>query len=157
MKNCTPLIVVALLASLFAGCSKKAAIPTTPVWSDSSTVTVNPIITIGSLRSGMSIQEVIAELGQPTRTNAAGLEFSGVGLFITPANGETTLFPPFTGHTKEGIGMGSSRADVVGAYGEPPVVTTPKPGFEMLRYEARGIRFQLHDGRVDWIDLISRP
>ena len=157
MKEFTPLIVAALLASLFAGCSKKPAVPTMPVWSSSSTIVINPSVPIGSLRSGMTIQEVIAELGQPTRTNAAGLEFLGFGLFITPAKGEMTLFPPFAGHTKEGIGMGSSRADVVGAYGEPPVVTTPKPGFEMLRYNARGIWFQLHDGRVDWIDVISRP
>ena len=157
MKNWTSLIVAALLASLFAGCSKKPALPTMPVWSANSTIAINPIITIGSLHSGMTIQEVIAELGQPTRTNAAGLEFSGFGLFVTPANGEMTLFPPFAGRTKEGIGMGASRADVVRAYGEPPISKITKPGFELLRYDSLGIKFQIHDGRVDWIDIISKP
>ena len=154
MKNRIPLIVAALLASLFAGCSKK---PVLGGWSSSSTIVINPAVPIGSLHSGMTIQEVIAELGQPTRTNAAGLEFSGFGLFICPASGELTLFPPFAGRTKEGIGMGSSRAEVISAYGEPAVAKITKPGFELLRYDLLGIRFQLHDAKVDWIDVNSRP
>jgi len=157
MKKHKSLIVAALLASLFAGCSKKPPVATMPVWSSSSTIVINPSVPIGSLRSGMTIQEVIAELGLPTRTNAAGLEFSAFGLFISPARGEMTLFPPFAGRTKEGVGMGSSRADVVRAYGEPSTSKITGPGFELLRYEKSGIKFQLHDGKVDWIDIISKP
>lgn len=157
MKKSTPLFLAALMVHLFAGCSKQSAAPTMPVWSASSTIAINPIITIGALRSGMTIQEVIAELGQPTRTNAAGLEFSGFGLFVTPARGGMTLFPPFAGRTTEGIGMGASRADIVRAYGAPPFSKITKPGFELLRYDALGIKFQLHDGKVDWIDVTSKP
>jgi hypothetical protein len=153
-KNCTPLIVAALLASLFAGCSQKPAVVS---WSSSSTIVISPSISIGSLHSGMTIQDVIAEIGQPTRTNAAGLEFSGSGIFICPLIGEFTLCPPFAGHTKEGIGMGASRADVVSAYGQPSVAKVTNPGFELLRYEPIGMKFQIHDGRVDWIDAIAKP
>lgn len=151
------MMAAALLASLFAGCSKKPDHPPMPVWSDSSTIAINPIITIGTLHSDMTISQVVAELGQPTRTNAAGLEFSNFGLFITPAYREMTLFPPFSGHTKQGIRIGASRADIVSAYREPPASQTTKPGIELLRYDALGLKFQLHDGKVDWIDVISRP
>src|ERR1017187_8392951 len=101
MKNCTSLIVVAMLVSLFAGCSKPPAVSG---WSPSSTIVLHPSVPIDSLHSGMTIQEVIAALGQPSRTNAAGLEFSSVGLFICPDRGEFTLISPFAGRTKEGIG-----------------------------------------------------
>lgn len=104
----------------------------------------------------MTIQEVIAELGQPSRTNAAGLEFSSVGLFICPDKGEFTLIPPFAGRTKEGVGLGSSRADVVRAYGEPSVAKNTKPGFELLEYSPLNISFQLHNGAVDWIDVFTK-
>ena len=154
MNNCTSLIVAALLVSLFACCSKKPAVTGL---SSSSTIVISPSISIGSLHSGMTIQEVIAELGQPTRTNVAGLEFSGSGFVFIPAIGEVTLFPPFAGHTKEGIGMGASRADVISAYGQPSVTKVTKPGFELLRYDLIGMKFQIHDGSVDWIDIISKP
>ena len=104
----------------------------------------------------MTVQQVIAELGQPTRTNAAGLEFTNLGLFVGPDQREVVLFPPFPGRTKKGIGMGSTRADVIQAYGEPTAVNpATKPGFEILKYEMLGLRFQLYNGRVDWMTVIS--
>jgi hypothetical protein len=154
MKKCTPLILAAFLTSLFAGCSKQ---PTPSGWSPSTTIDISPSVPIGTLRSGMTIQEVIAVLREPSRTNAAGLEFSNVGLFICPDKGEFTLFPPFAGRTAEGVGMGSSRADVVKAYGEPSVAKITKPGFELLRYRSLRLSFQLHDGKVDWIDVFTKP
>ena len=104
----------------------------------------------------MTIQEVITALGQPSRTNAAGLEFLSVGLFFVPHKGEFTLFPPFAGRTTEGIGMGSSRSDVIRAYGEPSTAKTTKPGYELLRYSSLRLSFQLHDGKVDWIDAFTK-
>jgi hypothetical protein len=104
----------------------------------------------------MTIQEVISALGQPSRTNAVGLEFSSVGLFICPDKGEFTLIPPFAGHTKEGIGLGSSRADVVRAYGQPSAARITGPGYELLRYSPNRMSFQLHEGVVDWIDVFSK-
>ena len=154
MKIYTPLIVAALLVSLFVGCSKKSAVAGS---ASSSTIVISPSISIGSLHSGMTIQDVIAELGQPTRTNVAGLEFSGSGFVFIPAIGEVTLFPPFAGRTKEGIGMGASRAEVISAYGQPSVAKVTKTGFELLRYDSIGMKFQIHDGSVDWIDIISKP
>jgi hypothetical protein len=54
----------------------------------------------------------------------------------------------FKGHTKEGIGMESSRADVVRAFGQP---TTAKPwnqGQEQLEYKDLGLTFTLESGKV---------
>jgi hypothetical protein len=126
-------------------------------WSSNSTLVLGPEISIDRLNSGMTIQQIIAELGQPTRTTASALEFSNLGLFITPYKGEVVLFPPFAGRTEQGIGMGSSRADVIQAYGEPTVVNpTTDPAFDILSYESRGLKFQVHEGKVDWIQVISQ-
>jgi hypothetical protein len=153
MKNRTPLIVVALTVSLFVSCSKPPAVSG---WSPSSIIVLHPSVPIHSLHSGMTIQEVITALGQPSRTNAAGLEFSSVGLFICPDKGEFIMFPPFAERTKEGIGLGSSRADVIRAYGEPSAAKITKPGFELLRYSPSRMSFQLHNGVVDWIDVFAK-
>jgi len=59
--------------------------------------------------------------------------------------------PPFAGRTKEGIGMGASRADIIKAYGEPTAAKPIPPNSEVLRYESLGVRFQLEDGKVDLI------
>jgi hypothetical protein len=158
MKNLASLIFFVLTVLPFASCSRKPTLktPTLGGWSLSSTIVVSPSVAIGSLHSGMTIQDVIAALGQPTKTNAAGLEFSSVGLFICPDKGEFTLFPPFAGHTREGIGLGSSRADVIKAYGEPTIAKSTGPSIELLRYDLLGIKFQLHDGSVDWIDVVPK-
>jgi hypothetical protein len=154
MKTRTSLIVAALLASLVVGCSKKPAVSG---WSSSSTIVLPPDISIDSLHSGMTVQEVIATLGQPSQTNADGLEFKSIGLFICPGTGEVTLVPPSAGRTKEGIGMGSSRADLVKAYGEPSSdKVAAKSGVEWLGYSPSHMSFQLRDGKVDWMDISTK-
>jgi hypothetical protein len=63
----------------------------------------------------------------------------------------------FAGHTKEGIGIGSSRADVIHAYGEPTAKQAGGegwPNFEVLRYRPLGLYFRLRDDRVDTIGVI---
>ena len=156
MKNHILLIIAALLIPVIVGCSK----PHTPgSWSPSSKIDLPPDISIDSLHSGMTVQEVIAALGQPSRTDATGLEFLSVGLFICPDTGEVTLIAPSTGHTKEGIGMGSSRADVIRAYGEP---SSDKIGHnsgseaEFLGYSPSHMSFQLRDGKVDWMKISTK-
>jgi|SRR5208282_1527755 len=157
----TLLVAVALLAS---GCSKRSA---HAVWSSSESIVVEPGVAIGSVHSGMTIQQVVAELGQPDRTvdsaspeiNRA-LEYTNYGLYVIPGEGEVvhivSVGPPFAGRTKEGIGIGSSRADVIKAYGEPTAAKPIQPNFEVLRYELLGLRFQLQDGKVDLIGVVFK-
>jgi hypothetical protein len=153
----TALLVAAAL--LAGGCSKRSAYG---AWSSSESIVIEPGVAIGSVHSGMTIQQVIAELGQPDRTEDSAfpeinraLEYTNYGLYVIPGKGEVvhsvSVGPPFAGRTKEGIGMGASRADVIKAYGEPTAAKPIKPDFEVLRYEPLGVRFQLQDGKVDLI------
>jgi hypothetical protein len=127
------------------------------VWSSHSTVATGPEISIEGLGSSVTVEEVIARLGQPSRTNAAGLEFANLGIFINPQKRSLTVFPPFAGRTRRGIGMGSHIADVVQAYGEPTAVNpTTDPGAVILKYDNAGIRVQLRNGQVDWMMVTSQ-
>jgi hypothetical protein len=65
----------------------------------------------------------------------------------------------FAGHTKEGICIGSSRADVISAYGEP-TVTEPmrgSSGSETLKYKPLGLDFHITDGKVNLIAVFFKP
>jgi hypothetical protein len=123
----------------------------------SQSVTIEPGIAVGSVHSGMTMQQVIAKLGQPDQTNDSVLVYSHLGLQVAPGNGEVvhrvTVEHPFTGRSKEGIGIGSSRADVIKAYGEPTVAKPGTAGYEFLRYSKLGLVFQLHDGKVDMMSV----
>src|ERR1017187_592631 len=148
-------VFVMVAALLTGGCSKRSA---HAAWSSSDSIVIEPGVGIGSVHSGMTIQQVISELGQPERTNDSDLEYTNIGLYVSPGKSEVVrvvgVFPPFAGRTQEGIGMGSSRVDVIQAYGEPTDVKPIKPGFEVLRYNTLGLNFELHDGKVDSIGVI---
>jgi len=64
------------------------------------------------------------------------------------------LVKAFTARTKEGIGMGSSRADIVKAYGETkdtiplPPGEQNLPGRDSLVYKKLGLTFSLVDDKV---------
>jgi len=156
----TQVTVTALLvaAALLAGvCSKQAAQVS---WSSSESIVVEPGVAIGSVHSGMTIQQVTAELGQPNQTLVSAspeingaLDYTNIGLSVIPGSGGVVrsvgVRPPFAGRTKEGIGMGASRADIIKAYGEPTAAIQIQPDSEVLRYDPLGVRFQLQDGKID--------
>jgi hypothetical protein len=54
----------------------------------------------------------------------------------------------FKGHTKEGIGMESSREDVIKAYGQPTTAKSWEPGQEQLEYKDLGLTFTLESAKV---------
>jgi hypothetical protein len=63
----------------------------------------------------------------------------------------------FKGRTKEGIGMESSRADVINAFGQPTTVKPWEPGQEQLEYKTLGLTFTLEAGKVMNILVDFRP
>ena len=146
------LMAAALLAG---GCSTR---PAHVAGASSESIVIEPGVAVGPVHSGMTIQQVIAELGQPERTKYSALEYTNLGIYISPGKSEVVhivgIFPPFAGRTKEGIGLGSSRADIIQAYGEPTAAKPIKPGFEVLRYDPPGLNFELRDGKVDSIGMI---
>ena len=140
-------IFLALVTALAGACSRR-----------SEPVAIEPSVAVGAVHSGMTIQQVIAELGQPDQTNDSHFQYSRLGLTVVPGRGEAvervTIAHPFTGRTKENIGIGSSRADVIRAYGAPTVAKPGTPGYDFLRYRRLGLVFQLHDGKVDVMSVI---
>jgi hypothetical protein len=114
MKNRKLMAFLAVAAIMVGGCSKR-----------NEPVVIEPGVAIGSVHSGMTIQQVIAGLGQPNQTIDSVLIYSHLGLQVAPGKGDVvhrvTIAQPFAGRTKEGIGIGSSRAEVIRAYGEPAV------------------------------------
>lgn len=174
--------IITLLAAavlLAEGCSKRAA---HSAWTSSESMVIEPGVSIGPVRDGMTIQRVVAELGEPDRKEGSALEYLNLGLSVIGRDGvaRTVLCvepsgqdgpgsPPagsekkgpftkaFAGHTKEGIGIGSSRAEVIHAYGEPTATEAAGdgwPNFEVLRYRPLGLYLRLRDGRVDTIGVI---
>ena len=149
--------VVMAISILVTGCSKR---PAHSAWALSASPVIEPWVSIGPLHSDMTIQQVITELGQPEQTNNRELLYPNLGLQVAHAVGgnvmyRVTIQRPFAGHTKDGIGIGSSRADVIQSFGEPKFDKHFPTGFELLTYEkpGHGVFFYLQDGKVDTMSL----
>jgi hypothetical protein len=146
MKNRTLTKFLVIATVLVGACSVR-----------SQSVAIEPGIAVGSVHSGMTMRQVIAKLGQPDQTNDSALVYSHLGIQVAPDKGEivhrVTVEHPFTGRTKEGVGIGSSRADVIQAYGAPTVAKPGTADYEFLRYTKLGLVFQLHDGKVDMMSV----
>lgn len=166
MKFSTPLIIGALLVSLFAGCSKR---PAAGAWTSSDSIVIEPGVSIGPLRSGMTMQQVITEFGEPDQKEEV-LRYPNLGLSVLPAKGGLVgavlclssgksgpVTKSFAGRTKEGIGIGSSRADVINAYGEPTSTESLRSGTEVLKYKPLGVDFKIGDGKVYLIAVFFNP
>jgi hypothetical protein len=169
MSTLKSVIIFMLVAVSFlsGGCSKR---PAHGVLTSSESFVIEPGASIGPVRSDMTMQQVVAELGEPDRTNGSVLDYLNLGFSVIPGKGGVVkvvlcadhsghggLFTKaFAGHTKEGIGIGSSRADVVRAYGEPTTTKTVEfmPGCEILIYRPLGLDFRLQDSKVNLIGVI---
>lgn len=121
-----------------------------------------PGASVGKVRKGMSIPEVIASLGEPDSRQGLILNYQRHGFSVVPSRdnvvrvvmcgdagiSDSPLVKAFKARTKEGIGMGSTRAEVLKAFGAP---TSTKPwgaGQEQLTYQALGLKFTIEAGKV---------
>jgi RNA polymerase sigma factor (sigma-70 family) len=120
-----------------------------------------PGVSVGKVVKGMTTNEVEAVLGKPEKWQGhimvydkqLGMSVSGTkaGVVVVFCGDSMLHYPgvkTFKGRTKEGIGMESSREDVVKAFGQP---TTAKPwtlGQEQLAYKDLGLTFTLESGKV---------
>ena len=157
------LLVLSLPA--LAGCGKKAEEET------SDELIVEPLAGIGPVRFGMSKDEIIEHFGQPdkihTQTKGVKLNYvasKGLGFEVDSELGlakiqcwsknwpEKLLFDVtnFTGKTKEGVGIGSTRDEIISAYGQPDRTGTDdnKGVIETLFYDELRIRFPVWQGKV---------
>lgn len=124
-------------------------------------VLIVPGESVGKVRKGMSTNEVEAVLGKAEKWVGRNMVYDnklGMSVGLTKAGamvvfcGSSMLRYPsvkaFKGRTKEGIGMFSTRAEVVQAFGQPTTAQPWNQGQEQLEYKALGLTFTLEAGKV---------
>jgi len=123
---------------------------------------IEPNVRVGKVAAGMTVKQLVTQLGEPQRRTANALEYTQFGFAVLPdSNGVVNIVmcgdvtgihgpfvKAFTARTKEGIGMLSTRADLLKAYGEPTVSETFRGGLESMKYQPLGITFTLEGGKV---------
>ena len=123
---------------------------------------IEPGVSVGKIHAGMTVDQVRAELGPPQLTTANALEYSKRGFAVMPGPdglvrvvmcGDVTgtrgpLVQRFHAKTKEGIGLGSTRADLIKTYGEPSADEKFPGNRESMKYDPLGITFSLEEGKV---------
>lgn len=124
---------------------------------------------VGPLQIGMSQEEVRAAVGEAERTSLGAWEYlsGGYAVFFDTdrhtvdaiAGGDTgyprgALVKAFVARTREGIGMGSTRAEVVKALGEPDNDRRLGNGTQELSYQ--GLELVLVEGSVVHV-TVRRP
>ena len=145
-----------------AGCTQDSEQAVSGLPGTNAPVVIDPNISVGKVHAGMTVQQLVAELGEPPRRTANALDYPRLGLAVMPnADGVVQVVmcgdvmgingpyvKAFTGHTKEGIGMRATRGEVVKAYGEPAQTRKGWGGLETLDYKSLGIAFTLEGEKV---------
>ena len=133
-------------------------------------ILIVPGESVGKIKGGMTREQVIAELGEPERTQGTIMVYDKrLGLSVAPrkTGGIAAIFcgdsapdypnvGVFKGRTKEGIGMKSTRAELIAAFGEPTKKESFGPKQEQLEYQPLGLIFILEDGKVFHITVNFR-
>ncbi|MFB0524513.1 MAG: hypothetical protein ACETVZ_03165 [Phycisphaerae bacterium] len=153
------LVTLCLLA--LAGCGRKEGKD-----EPRDTLIIEPLAGIGSVKFGMSKDEVIEHFGWPDRTYpgdktklsyvaSRGLTFAvdaELGLEEIGCWSEGMLpsrVTTFAGRTKEGIGIGATREEIVAAYGQPDRTTSDaKEVTQNLHYDKLQAKFSLLEGKL---------
>ncbi len=124
-------------------------------------VLIVPGESVGKVRKGMTTNEVIAVLGQPEKWQGKMMVYDKrLGMAVgQTAKGAMVIFcgdsmlkypgvKTFKGRSKEGIGMESTRAEVIQAFGQPKTAQPWNTGQEQLEYPTQGLTFVLESGKV---------
>ena len=153
------LATAAVAALCSAGCSDHSQ---TADSAGNPPMLIEPNLAVGRIRAGMRTEDVLAQLGKPQRLTANSLEYTRLGFAVMPGPdgivqvvmcGDVTgingpLVKEFSGRTKEGVGLNSTREELVKAYGEPSSSEKLPGGTESLRYDPLGITFTLEGSKV---------
>ena len=152
-------VSVLVIALICSSCSKRSDSTSTE---SLSAILIEPNVAVGKVRAGMRTEDVIKQLGEPQRRTANAIEYTSLGFAVMPGPdgvvqvvmcGDVTglsgpLVKAFTGRTKEGIGLGSTREDLLKAYGDPTSAEKLRGNAESVRYDPLGITFNLEGGKV---------
>jgi len=148
-----------LAVVVFVGCSEES---NQVAAQNGPALVIEPNLSVGPIHAGTTAQQIIAQLGEPQRRTPNSLEYTRLGLAVMPDQagvvqvvmcGDVTgingpFVKTFTGRTKEGIGMNSTRDEVLKAYGDPTASKKMLGTLESLQYEPLGITFSLEGGKV---------
>ena len=119
------LVVAALLIA--TGCSKQKSPteskPAAPEVKAKPPVLIEPSAGVDKVQKGMNKQQVEAALGKPEKINGKWWFYLDRGMIVAFGDNGVLFnikcFGPFAGVTKEGIGIGSTRSELLAAYGNP--------------------------------------
>jgi hypothetical protein len=146
--------------TLGSGCGEKpvdsSAIAATASW------VIEPHAGVGKIRAGMKSQDVISAVGEPQRRTANALEYTALGFAVmTDPEGTVSVVmcgdvmgirnvrrSAFQGRTKEGVGLLTSKTDLIRILGDPSRNDQRPTGIESMRYDSLGITFALEQGQV---------
>jgi hypothetical protein len=120
-----------------------------------------PRMSVGKINAGMTVQQLVAEIGEPRNKTANAYDYPQLGLAVMPKEGlvlavlcgdvtgiNGSYVKVFNGRTKEGIGLRSTREELLKAYGPPAEMKGIPGGLESMKYENVGITFNLEGGKV---------
>ena len=135
---------------------------------DEQGLLIRPRIGVGDIRLEMAVDEVMNMLGEPDDTYGRSLEYASLGISVLKDKnnpkaveviicGDTSGENPYLAEvcecrTKEGIKIGSSKNDIIRAYGQPSKIIKD----QRLLYEKLGILFILADDKVICIWVTNR-
>jgi hypothetical protein len=123
-----------------------------------------PHVSVGPVVRGMTTNEVEAVLGKPDKWQGSMMVYDkGFGMSVVQSRkgafavfcGDRMMSYPgvkqFKGRTKEGVGTGSSKADVVKAFGQPDATQSTNDGhslWEQFEYKNHGLTFAFQNDKV---------
>jgi hypothetical protein len=161
------LVVVALLIA--AGCSKQKppteSKPAAPEVDSKPPVLVHPNSGVDKVQKGMTKEQVETAMGKPEKINSKWWFYMDRGMVVAFGDNGVLFnikcFGPFAGVTKEGIGIGSTRAELLAAYGNPSqekqfqgsgsgavIPGSAKGTFDNLWFASLRISFDLQNDKV---------
>jgi outer membrane protein assembly factor BamE (lipoprotein component of BamABCDE complex) len=154
----------AALILISAGCSEDQVIISDPEDTREAGL-IEPGKAVGGIRIGMTVRDVIEAFGEPDRRTSNALEYLKRGFAVMPDAqgvvrvvmcGDVTglggpLVKRFAARTTSGIGMGSTREEVLRVFGQPTVEETHMGSRESLDYRELGVTFSIEQGKVHHI------
>jgi hypothetical protein len=124
---------------------------------------LEPGVGFGGLRLGMRQAEVEDRIGPPERRTGNAWEYPACGyalvfdaggqLAVLLGGGHPLLNERFRSRSDEGLGIGSTREEIVRALGTP--TRTSSEG-QVLHYDGAGIEWTLTDGQVTHLTIRRR-
>ena len=166
-------VLMAMLGCLALGCEESETdssnpnpavnTPATNVQNNSAMIV--PGVGVGPIRLGMTVDQMKQILGKPDiAVTGFSYVYADLGIEVIAKDKQTIssitcvhhidnaspAVTPCQYKTDEGIGIGSTVAEVIAAYGE-----LPNPPVRSMTYKELGMRMLLVDGQVDSIILLK--